>query len=161
MLEQVDSDDGIEQGELLPPQIAEEPQVRRSARGHHPSTRYPSSEYVTITEEGEPESFHEVQNHKEKAQWIKAMQEEMNSLMKNDTYELVELPKGRKALKNKWVFKLKMDEEKIVKYKARLVVKGFNQKKGIDFDEIFSLVVKMSSIRVILGMAVSLDLELE
>ena len=49
----------------------------------------------------------------------------------------------------------------VVKYKARLVVKGFNQKQGIDFNEIFSLVVKMGSIRVVLGLVASLDLELE
>ena len=48
-----------------------------------------------------------------------------------------------------------------MKYKARLVVKGFSQKKGVDFDEIFSPVVKMSSIRVILGLTASMDLELE
>ena len=72
--------------------------------------------------------------------------EEMNSLWKNDTYELTELPKGRKALTNKWVFKLKNDDEKLLKYKARLVVKAFGQKQGINFDEIFSPVVKMCSI---------------
>ena len=71
------------------------------------------------------------------------MQEEMNSLHKNKTYELIELPKGKKALRNKWVFKIKKDSEILVKYKARLVVKGFNQKHGVDFDEIFSPVVKM------------------
>ena len=92
---------------------------------------------------------------------MKAMHEKMNSLHKNNTYELVELPKGKKALINKWVFKLKKDGEKLVKYKARLVVKGFNKKQGIDFDEIFSQVVKMSSIRVILGLTTSLDFELE
>ena len=85
----------------------------------------------------------------------------MNSLWKNDTYELIELPKGRKALKNKWVFKLKNDDEKLLKYKARLVVKGFGQKQGINFDEIFSPIVKMCSIRVILGLATSMNLELE
>ena len=73
------------------------------------------------------------------------MQEEMNSLHKNKTYE-VELPKGKKALRNNWVFKLKKDSEKLVKYKARLVVKGFSQKHGVDLDEIFSPVVKMSYI---------------
>ena len=50
----------------------------------------------------------------------------MNSLWKNDTYKLTELPKGRKTLKNKWVFNIKNDNEKLLKYKARLVVKGFN-----------------------------------
>jgi hypothetical protein len=101
-----------------------------------PSTRYSTSEYVLITDEGEPESFQEVQSHKGKQSWMKAMHEKMNSLHKNNIYELVELPKGNKTLRNKWVFKLKKDGEKLVKYKARLVVKGFNQKQGIDFDEI-------------------------
>ena len=54
-----------------------------------------------------------------------------------------------------------IDDEKLLKYKACLVVKGFGQKQGIDFDEIFSLVVKMCSIRVILGLATSMNLELE
>uniref|UniRef100_A0A2N9IAG3 CCHC-type domain-containing protein n=1 Tax=Fagus sylvatica TaxID=28930 RepID=A0A2N9IAG3_FAGSY len=139
----VDGDDaidtkGVEQGEQPIPPEMEEPQVRRSTKERHPSTRYSTSEYVLITDEGELESFQEVQSHKDKQSWMKAMHEEMNSLHKNNTYELVELPKGKKALRNKWVFKLKKDGEKLVNYKARLVVKGFNQKQGIDFDEIFS-----------------------
>ena len=97
----------------------------------------------------------------DKDHWLEAMQEEMDSLLKNQTYELVKLPKGKKVLKNRWVFKNKKDGEKIVKRKARLVVKGCNQKKGIDFDEILSPVVKMTSIRTVLGLAASLDLELE
>ena len=135
--------------------------MRRTTRERQPSTRYPSSEYILIANEREPESFQEVQSHKDKDCWIKAMREEMNSLWKNDTYELIELLKGRKVLKNKWVFKIKNDDEKLLKYKARLVLKGFDQKQGIDFDEIFSPVVKMCSIRVILGLVASMNLELE
>ena len=78
-----------------------------------------------------------------------------------DTYELTELPKWRKELKDKWVFKLKNDNKKLLKYKTRLVVKGFGQKQGIDFDESFSSVVKMCSIRVILELAASINLDLE
>ena len=90
------------------------------------------------------------------------MQDEMESLQKNHTYEIINLPHGKKDLKNKWVFKLKKDgSEKVVKHKARLVVKGFQQKKGIDFDEIFSPVVKMISIRVILGLVAKLNLEFD
>lgn len=86
----------------------------------------------------------------------------MNSLYENNTYELVNFPKGKKALKNKWVYRLKTEENSShPRYKARLVVKGFGQKRGIDFDEIFSHVVKMSSIRVVLGMAAAMDLEIE
>ena len=63
---------------------------------------------------------------KDKQSWMKVMQEEMNSLQKKKTYELVELPKDKKALRNKWMFKLKKDGNKLVRYKARLVVKGFS-----------------------------------
>ncbi|GKB32554.1 retrovirus-related pol polyprotein from transposon TNT 1-94 [Tanacetum coccineum] len=90
------------------------------------------------------------------------MEDEMNSLYENNTFELVKLPKGKRALINKWVYKLKIEEHTSrPRYKARLVVKGFSQKRGIDFDEIFSPVVKMGSIRVVLGLAASLDLEVE
>jgi ATP-binding cassette subfamily B (MDR/TAP) protein 1 len=86
----------------------------------------------------------------------------MKSLHENHTFELVKLPKGKRALKNKWVFRLKIDEHcSRPRYKARLVMKGFGQKKGIDFEEIFSPMVKMSSIRVVLGLAASLNLEVE
>ena len=156
-------EEGVEQGEPENPVPPEEvgPPLRRSSREHQPSTRYPSSDYILITDEGEPESFQDVQSCRDKDCWTKAMQEEINSLKKNDTYELVKLPKGKRALKNKWVYKLKKDDGNLVRHKARLVVKGFSQKKGIDFDEIFSPVVKMSSIRVILGLVASLNLELE
>nr|CAN71667.1 hypothetical protein VITISV_018921 [Vitis vinifera] len=72
------------------------------------------------------------------------MQEEMNSLQKNDTYELKKLPKERKALKNKWVFKLKKYNDKLLKHKARLVVKGFGQKQGQNVDMIRKLIGKLS-----------------
>ena len=96
------------------------PQVRRSTREHRPSTRYPTSEYTMITEEGGggSENFQKVQSHKDKQSWLNVMHEEMNSLNKNKTYDLVELPKGKKVLRNKWVFKLMKDGDKLVKYKA-------------------------------------------
>ncbi|WKA04180.1 hypothetical protein VitviT2T_022237 [Vitis vinifera] len=97
-----------------------------------------------------------------KMMWVDAMRDEMESLHENHSFELVKLPKGKRALKNKWVYRVKQEEHTSQpRYKARLVVKGFNQKKGIDFDEIFSPVVNMSSIRVVLGLAASLDLEIQ
>jgi hypothetical protein len=90
------------------------------------------------------------------------MQEEMDSLHKNHTYELVKLSKGKKVLKNKWVCRIKKEEHTShPRYKARLVVKGFSQRKGMDFDKIFTPVVKIISIRMILGVAASLNLEVE
>ena len=90
------------------------------------------------------------------------MQEEMDSLHENHTYELVELPRRKKALRNKSVFKLKLgDGENPSRYKARIIVKGFQQKKGVNFDEIFALVMKMTSIRTMLSIAANMDLEVE
>ncbi|GJX61598.1 putative RNA-directed DNA polymerase [Tanacetum coccineum] len=136
--------------------------LRRSTRDHHPSTRYSANEYVLVTDGGEPECYAEAMEDEHKKEWFDAMQDEMKSLYENNTFELTKLPKGKRALKNKWVYKLKTEEyTPRPRYKARLVVKGFSQKKGIDFDEIFSPVVKMGSIRVVLGLAASLDLEVE
>ena len=75
----------------------------------------------------------------------------MNSLRKNNTFDLAELPKGRKTLKYKWVFMLKQGDGKLVKHKVRLVVKCFSQKKLIDFDDIFLPVMKMSSTLMVPG----------
>jgi hypothetical protein len=78
------------------------------------------------------------------------MKEEMDSLVNNQTWGLIQFPAGKRALQNKWVYKLKEEYGGKKWYKARLVVKGFAQKKGIDFDEIFLPFVKMTSIRTIL-----------
>ena len=70
----------------------------------------------------------------------------MKSLNENHTYDLVKLPKRKRALKNKWVYRLNTENKSQQQYKARLVVKDFGQKKGVDFEEIFYLVMKMFSI---------------
>ncbi|GJZ83389.1 ribonuclease H-like domain-containing protein [Tanacetum coccineum] len=71
--------------------------------------------------------------------WVDEMNNEMNALYNNDTLEIIELPKGRKAIGSKWVFMIKYKSDgEIKRYKARLVAKGFNQKEGIDFDETFN-----------------------
>ncbi|GAA0159061.1 transmembrane signal receptor [Lithospermum erythrorhizon] len=86
----------------------------------------------------------------------------MNSLNKNHTFTLVKKQDNFKVLKNRWIYKLKIDPStNVPRYKARLVVKGFAQRQGIDFEEIFSPVVKMTSIRLVLGLAAAYDLEIE
>ncbi|MCO5604618.1 hypothetical protein L7F22_058787 [Adiantum nelumboides] len=75
--------------------------------------------------------------------------------------ESQKLPQGKQALPCKWVYKKKYTtEDPEPKYKARLVAKGFKQKKGVDFDEIFSPVVKMTTLRLVLGLVATEDLEL-
>lgn len=87
------------------------------------------------------------------------MREEMRSLTENVTWSLAELPKGKKPVKCKWVFKTKRDSNgNVARYKARLVAKGFTQVAGVDYNETFSPVVRYTSIRFLLAMAVQFDL---
>ncbi|KAG8493315.1 hypothetical protein CXB51_010698 [Gossypium anomalum] len=123
---------------------------------------YSSNEYVLLTDGGEPECYEEAIESECKDQWVEAMKDELQSLHENHTFELVKLPKGKRALKHQWVYRLKQEEKSSSpRYKARLVVKGYTQKRGVDFEEIFSPVVKMSSIRTILSLAACYDLEVE
>jgi hypothetical protein len=88
------------------------------------------------------------------------MVEEMDALDKNEAWDIVELPTGRKYVGNKWLFKKKFNAEgKVEKYKDQLVAKGYSQVEGIDFGEIFSRVAKLAFIRFILSIVVSFDLE--
>ncbi|MCO5561519.1 hypothetical protein L7F22_015140 [Adiantum nelumboides] len=91
--------------------------------------------------------------------WEQAMQSKYNSIIANET---TELPQDKQALPYKWVYKKEYTaEDPEPKYKARLVAKGFKQKKGIDFDEIFSPIVKMTTLHLVLGIvATNEDLEL-
>ena len=73
--------------------------------------------------------------------WRRAMLEEMKAIEKNETWELINPPPGCRPIGMKWVYKVKRDERgAIVKYKARLVARGFVQREGIDFEEVFALV---------------------
>jgi hypothetical protein len=98
----------------------------------------------------------------ESAKWKIAMEEEMDALEKNKTWDLVELPKDRRVVGCKWVYKLKKGVDgRNERYKARLVAKGYSQMEGIDFHEIFSPVVKLVSICAMLALVSLSDLELE
>ncbi|GJY23180.1 retrovirus-related pol polyprotein from transposon TNT 1-94 [Tanacetum coccineum] len=118
--------------------------------------------YCLLTEEGEPSTLQEALNNPDASFWKEAMQEEIEALHKNKTWELVPLPGGRKPIGNKWVYKIKRNgDDQVERYRARLVVKGYAQKEGIDFNEIFSPVVRMTNIRVVLAMCATYDLHLE
>lgn len=86
--------------------------------------------------------------------WRQAMQMEIDSIQKNGTWELAELPKNQQAVGLKWVYKLKKDPDgKVVKHKARLVAKGYVQKYGVDYKEVFAPVARMETVRTILAFA--------
>ncbi|GJY30832.1 ribonuclease H-like domain-containing protein [Tanacetum coccineum] len=84
------------------------------------------------------------------------IQREIDALLRNDTWETIDLPKDRKSIGSKWIFKIKYKSSgEIDRYKARLVAQGFGQKEGIDYEETFSSVVKMVTVRCLLNVVVS------
>jgi hypothetical protein len=111
----------------------------------------------------EPSSYSEAISCDNSSKWLVAMNDEFESLQKNSTWKLVELPEGKKPLKCKWIYNKKEDISGVepARFKARLVVKGFKQREGIDFNEVFSPVVRHTSIRVMLAIVTLFDLELE
>ena len=90
------------------------------------------------------------------------MVEEMGALYKSESWNIVQLPYGRKYVGSKWFLKNKLSAEgKVEKYKACLVEKGYSHAEGFEFGEIFSPVAKLSSIRFLLSIGVAFELEVE
>jgi hypothetical protein len=99
----------------------------------------------------EPKNFNEASKD---VNWLKSMNEELDQIEKNDTWELVPRPTNKNVIGSKWVYKNKMNEQgNIVRNKARLVCKGYAQIEGLDFDETFAPVARLEAIRMFLAYA--------
>lgn len=139
----------------------------RPARTRQPPARL--SDYVTfldsaVTGEGdfvhlamladtEPVSFEEAMTE---PKWVAAMQDELSSIRKNRTWDLVTLPPHKKPIAVKWVYKVKRRPDgTVAKYKARLVAKGFLQKEGLDYHDVFAPVARIETIRLVVAIASS------
>lgn len=82
------------------------------------------------------------------------MNEEMKAIERNNTWQLETLPKGKQPMAVKWVYKIKKNAKgEVEKYKAWLVAKGFTQRAGIDYDEVFTLVARLETIQPIISFA--------
>ena len=109
----------------------------------------------------EPETYDEAINSTEKKEWRKAMEEEMKALRENKTWELCELPPKCKAVECKWVYRMKSDETgQIIRFKAKVVAKEYTQRQGIDYDEIFAPVTRLTTPRILLSVYAVRELEI-
>ena len=132
-----------------------EPVLRRSARERQPPDFYSARVNIASEVLNEPTSMTEALASPERVKWMDAMDNEMNLLHMNHVWDLVKLPKDRKAVCSKWVFKLKVGSDgQVERHKARLVAQGFAQKQGLDYDETFSPVVRFESLRTVIALTV-------
>ena len=106
--------------------------MKRSTRVSKPPVRFVLgqnyvADFVILIDCGEPSCYQEAMRMHDKRKWEKAMHLEMDSLIKNKTWDLMKLPTSKNALPCKWVYKIKVNPNVENKYKARLFAKGFKQ----------------------------------
>jgi hypothetical protein len=127
-------------------------QTRSKSGIFKPKVSYTAQVDSSLTE---PTSYTAASKH---PQWCTAMTEEFQALQKQGTWTLVPPPPSKNIVGCKWVYKLKYNSDgTLARHKTRLVANGFHQQYGVDFDETFSPVVKASTVRLILSLAVSLN----
>ena len=97
-------------------------------------------------------NYEEAMMSPDSAKWLEAIKSEIGSMYENKVWALVDLPDDRQAIENKWIFKRKTDAvSSVTIYKARLVAKVFRQVQGVDYDETFSPVAMLESVRIMLA----------
>ena len=109
-----------------------------------------------------PKDLHQARESSDWPDWEKAVQAELDQLHKMGTWELVDPPEGRTPITNKWVLTKKYDKDSnLQKYKARLVTCSYSQQLGMDYNDMFSPVVHLESIRTLLALAVTEDWDMQ
>ena len=138
---------------------------QRPIRNRKQTVWYGLEEQINVAEEviasalcaaemDKPKTMNQAKKRPDTVKWMKAAQEEMDSLLEHDTWSLTKPPLGRKVIGSKWVFKIKHDENgHAERYKCRLVAQGYTQAQGIDYHETFAPVARFGSIRTLLAIA--------
>ena len=141
----------------------ESPALRKSNRARKPSfwLRDSVTFAARASEHQEPPTYQEAFEGPEYRKWGEAIREEFGSHVDNGTWELAELPPGKNPITCKWVFRLKTNADGSTRYKARLVIRGFEQVHGIDFHETFAPVAKFVTVQVLLALAAHNNWEIE
>ncbi|KAK2404463.1 secreted RxLR effector protein [Trifolium repens] len=161
----------LEEHEQQPQDVVEEQPAqveqiqRRSNRMRHEPERYgyliTEQGDVLLMDQDEPVTYQEAITGPESEKWLEAMKSEIDSMYTNQVWNLVEPPVGVRPIGCKWVFKKKTDMDgKVHTYKARLVAKGYKQIHGVDYDETFSPVAMLKSVRILLAIAAYHDYEI-
>ena len=113
----------------------------------------------------EPETYEKGMASEQAEEWVEAMREEMQSLIKHETWDLIpknDITPGHRPLKGKWVYKIKRGvDNQILRFKARWVVKGYLQQVGVDFDQTFAAVVKPMAFRILFAITAFYNLDIE
>ena len=135
--------------------------LRRSDRVSHPPERYVGHIRAEDVEDIDPQTYEEAIMSIDSRKWQEAMNSEMDSMYSNKVWNLVDAPEGIVPIGCKWIFKKKIGVDgKVETYKARLVAKGYRQRQGVDYDETFSPVAMLKSIRILLAIAAHYDYEI-
>ena len=131
-----------------------------SSRIHHEPKRYgflvTDDKTIELVDQDEPTTYHEAMMSPDSEKWLQGMKFEMQSMYDNQVWNLVDPPEGSKVISCKWVHKIKHD----MTFKSLLIAKGFKQTHGIDYDETFSPVVMLKSIRILLAITAYYDYEI-
>lgn len=135
----------------------------RIQRERRPPVRYGYSN-VCVTESMDMHddslTYEEVMSGPEKEEWCSAMKEELQSFSDNEAWDVVDRPSEGKVVQCKWVFRKKLNSDNTVRYRARLVAKGFTQREGIDYKETFSPVLKYSTLKLLFAISVRSNLNI-
>ena len=135
--------------------------VARHTRSKERQSKTVASVQLLVAETT-PVTIEEAKSGQASKQLEAAMNDELDSLAKNETWIMTDLPPGRKAIKNKWVFRIKAKADgSIDRFKARLVVKGCSQKAGQDYSETYAPVARFDSVRILLAIAAAKDFDLK
>jgi hypothetical protein len=114
---------------------------------------------ILLSIEEDPKTYKEAMASRDVAFWREAINDEMDSILSNNTWVLVDLPHGSKPIGCKWVFRKKYNTDgSLQTFKGRLVAKGFKQKEGIDYFDTYAPVARITSIRVLMALASIFDL---